>query len=342
MLMINWFIQSLSMVVKAGHKWARDRAPRMAAAMSFYAALSLAPLLIFAVSIAGLFFSTEIAQAELLALVEQFLGADGVELIEPMLNQTVDSTSSTIATVIGLLALVFGATSLFRQLQDSLNSLWRVPEKKQFGIISQLVKWGVSLLMVLLVGLLFVLMVMASAITEKTTDWIRDFAPGVADLILSADWGLIIILSFIIFMATFKMVPRTHIVWRDVLMASLVTAVLFFIGQALIGFYLGTFGGSSLYGLAGSLVAVLIWVYYSAQIILFGACLSYVYALERGSRKGQATVFVPGLDDAIAQLDERFPQAGIVANGNDMLVAPTDVTKGTVSAESSSDPEPDA
>jgi hypothetical protein len=198
--------------------------------------------------------------------------------------------------------------------------------------------------MVLLVGLSFVLMVMASTITETTTDWIRGFAPGVADLILSADWGLIIILSFVIFMATFKMVPRTHIEWRDVLMASLVTAVLFFIGQALIGFYLGTFGGSSLYGLAGSLVAVLIWVYYSAQIILFGACLSYVYALERGSRKGQATVFVPGLDDAIAQLNERFPLAGIVATGvdDDLFVAPTDVIASAVSAESVSTPGPDA
>lgn len=309
--MINWVIQSLALVVKAGHKWARDRAPRMAAAMSFYAALSLAPLLIFAVSIAGLFFSREMAQTELLTLVDQFLGADGVALIEPMLEQTIDSTSTTIATIIGLLTLLFGATSLFRQLQDSLNSLWRVPEKKQFGLLSQLVKWGASLVMVLLVGLLFVAMLVASTIQETAIDWLRGYAPGLADFFASADWGLIIIIAFIIFIMTFKMVPRTSIAWRDVWVAAVITAVLFFIGQALIGFYLGTFSGSSLYGLAGSLVAVLIWVYYSAQIVLFGACFSYVYALERGSRKGQATVFVPGLEEIVSQLDSYFPQAGI-------------------------------
>lgn len=309
--MINWIIQSLTILVRAGHKWVRDRAPRMAAAMSFYASLSLAPLLIFAVSIAGLFFSKETAQNELLTLAEQFVGADGVALLEPMFEQTIDSTTTTITTIIGLLTLLFGATSLFRQLQDSLNTLWRVPEEKQFGLISQIVKWGASLVMVVIVVLLFVAMLLISTIEEAATIWISGYLPALADLLVSADWVLILLIAFIIFIMTFKMVPRTSIAWRDVWIAAIITSVLFFIGQALISFYLGTFGSRSLYGVAGSLVAVLIWVYYSAQIVLFGACFSYVYALERGSRKGQGTVVVPGLEEIITQLDSYFPEAGI-------------------------------
>lgn len=309
---IGWGIEAVLLLVRAGHKWSRDRATRMAAALSFYAALSLAPLLIFAVSLAGLFFSTEFAQDELLKLVEQFLGEAGAALIEPLLTQVVDPTAGTIAAVIGLIALLFGATSLFRQLQDSMNTIWRVPEEKQFGLISQLFKWAFSLLMVLVVGLLFVLMVVTETITETILELLSGFAPRLASVFDSADWAFFLFVSFIIFAITFRFVPRARVAWRDVWLATLVTSVLFFVGQALIGFYLATFGGSSLYGLAGSLVVVLIWVYYTAQILLFGACLSYVFALAFGSRQGQDEVAVPALDNVLVQLNERFPDVEIM------------------------------
>ncbi len=267
-------------------EWQQDKASRLAAALSYYTAFSLAPLLILAIAIAGAIFGQEAARGEVVGQLQGLLGQDGAEFIETAIDNAnqPSSNSGLIASLISIVILLFGASGVFTQLQDSLNDIWNVTPKPNQGIKFLVQKRVLAFGMILVIGfLLLVSLVLSTAISALTTfmtGWVAD---------LSWLWQIVnLALSLAIitglFALIYKYLPDARVNWNDVLIGAFITALLFTIGKFLIGLYLGNSSFSSTYGAAGSLIVILAWVYYSAQILFFGAEFTQVYARRYGSR----------------------------------------------------------
>lgn len=259
-----------------------DKVPRLGAALAYYTVFSLAPLLIIVIGIAGFFFGDEAARGEIVGQFRGLVGEDGGKAIQTMIENAGRETGSGIfASVISVVTLLFGASGVFGELQDSLNTIWGVKPKPGRGILGMLKDRFVSFTMVLGIAfLLLVSLVLSAAIATIGT------AVGGADsegllhvLNLVVSFGVITLL----FAAMYKYVPDVKIEWRDVWVGAAVTSVLFTLGKFAIGLYLGKGSVASAYGSAGSLVILLVWVYYSAQILFFGAEFTKVYAKDYGS-----------------------------------------------------------
>jgi len=278
-------IRALTGLLKdAGYAWISDNAPSMGAALAFYALFSLAPVLIIAVAIAGLWFGKQAAQAAVLAQFQGLMGPTGAKAIEGVIQSVNRPTLGAIASTIGFLAVLAGASGAFIELQDSLNKIWKVKgrsEKMWVGAMRQRF-WSFGLV----VGTGFVLLVslVVSASLGALGSFVEHQLPvpglflGLFNFLLS--FGVITLLFAIVF----KIIPDTQIVWSDVWMGAMVASLLFTIGKVLIGLYLGRSALASAYGAAASLVIFLLWIYYSAQILLLGAELTHVYANKYGSR----------------------------------------------------------
>lgn len=267
-------------------EWQQDKASRLAAALSYYTAFSLAPLLILAIAIAGAIFGQEAARGEVVGQLQGLIGQDGAEFIETAIDNAnrPSSNSGLIASLISLVILLFGASGVFTQLQDSLNDIWNVTPKPDQGIKLLIQKRVLAFGMILVIGfLLLVSLVLSTAISALTTfmtGWVADFSWlwQIVNLALS----LAVITG--LFALIYKYLPDARVDWNDVLIGAFITALLFTIGKFLIGLYLGNSSFSSTYGAAGSLIVILAWVYYSAQILFFGAEFTQVYARRYGSR----------------------------------------------------------
>ncbi|MGP1387752.1 MAG: YihY/virulence factor BrkB family protein [Thainema sp.] len=267
-------------------EWQQDKASRLAAALSYYTAFSLAPLLILAIAIAGAIFGQEAARGELVGQLQGLIGQDGAEFIETAIDNAnrPSSNSGLIASLISLVILLFGASGVFTQLQDALNDIWNVTPKPDQGIKLIVQKRVLAFGMILVIGfLLLVSLVLSTAISALTTfmtGWVADFSWlwQIVNLALS----LAVITG--LFALIYKYLPDARVRWNDVLTGAFITALLFTIGKFLIGLYLGNSSFSSTYGAAGSLIVILAWVYYSAQILFFGAEFTQVYARRYGSQ----------------------------------------------------------
>lgn len=268
-------------------QWQADKASRMAAALAFYTALSLAPLLILAVAVAGFLYNSQATQAQLLAQVKSTLGQSGAELFNTVLSNAAATSSGVIASVLSVLMLVLGASGVFGELQEAMNQVWKVATESKVGlqhlVRSRLLSFG----MVLSIGFLLVVSILLSLVLSFITSFISQLSPIVEALLPIIN----LVLSFIIFTGLFgllyKILPRTRVTWRDVWPGAAVTSVLFLLGKFLLKIYLGQGSVGSPYGAASSLVIVLVWVYYSAQILLFGAEFAHEYARRYGSRRPQ-------------------------------------------------------
>jgi membrane protein len=268
--------------------WIDDYAPSMGAAIAYYTVFSIAPLLLIVISVAGVVFGAEAARGEVVAQLEGLLGTEGAEAVQDMLVAVSEPGTSTLTTLLGLLALLVGATTVFAELQSALDRIWRVPERhKSSGIWSLLRARVLSFGMILGIGFLLIVSLLASAgLSALGRVWAPLFGEG--ELIAHAvDFVVSLAIVTTVFAMIYKIMPRAHIRWHDVWLGALVTALLFAIGKFLIGLYIGKSGVATGYGAAGSLVILLLWVYYAAQIFLLGAEFTWLYAHRFGSLRDQ-------------------------------------------------------
>ncbi len=269
-----------------------DRSARTAAALAFYTVFSLAPLLIISIAIAGFFFGADAARGEIVGQIRGLVGEAGAQAIEEMLLHAARPGAGVIAALIGAATLLFGATTAFAELKDGLDQIWHVETERARGLLYTVRKRLLSFGLVLALGfLLLVSLVFSALIAALQRFWVID---GTAGSLLEATNFLI---SFALVAALcgiiYKLLPAARIAWRDVAIGSIVTALLFTIGKELIGLYLGHSATASSYGAAGSVILLLLWVYYSALIFLFGAHFTRQYALHWGSRSHGGTPVQP-------------------------------------------------
>jgi membrane protein len=277
------------LLLNAGQSWLDHRAASKGAAVAFYTMFSMAPILVLVTAIAGAFFGPRAAQGEIVAQLSGLVGEVGAQAIQTALVSANNDRSGVIATVIATALLLVGATTVFSELKDSLDDIWQIPKSPSGGIIVLVRTRLLSFGLILVLGFLLLVSLVVNAVLAL----LQSYWSGVGSNFLVVLTPLASLFSFLViasmFAAIFKMLPQAPLSWRDVFIGSLGTAALFTLGKYVIGVYLGNSGVSSTYGAAGSLAALLIWIYYSAQIFFFGAEFTRQYALHFGSLRGVDT-----------------------------------------------------
>ena len=270
--------------IETAAEWSRDEAPRLGAALAYYAAFSLAPLLIIAVAISGAVFGRQAATGQIVGQIQGLVGQDTATTIQAMIEKSNQPAMSVIASVIGFVVLLFGASGVFGELQQSLNTIWDIEPKPKRRFWATVKDKFFSFSMVLGTGFLLLISLVISAALAGVSKYFTGLTPGWQAI--TQIGNLIISLAVItgLFAMIYKYVPEAKIAWADVWIGAAIAAVLFTFGKALIGFYIGYSSLSSTYGAAASLVVILVWVYYSSQILFFGAEFTQVYANTYGSR----------------------------------------------------------
>lgn len=277
--------QMRSVIVCSVTEWLEHRASSKGAALAYYTLFSIAPILVLVIAIAGFFYGPAAARGELMGQLQGLLGTQGAEAIQLVLAGAKNHEQGRIATLIASALLLFGATSVFAELKASLDEIWQVPPLKEAGA------WDMLRTRLLSFGLVLVLafLLMVSLVVNAAMAILANFWEGVWKdtavlfTILSNLIGFAVIAS--LFAVIYKMLPRVRLSWRDVLIGAIGTAFMFSLGKYAIGVYIGNSGVASSYGAAGSLVALLLWVYYSAQIFFLGAEFTRQFALQLGSMK---------------------------------------------------------
>lgn len=273
----------VALLTSAASRWSTHNAPRLGAALAYYTLLSIAPLSILIVAICSLVFTQKTAEQEFLARVQEVVGTSGASTIE-MLLANAHQRNGIIATVIAFLTLLFGASGVFVELRDSLNTIWEAPPPVSSGWRSIVSQRLISFVMVFALCILLLLSLLLSAGVALIQKFFGDVIPLHFSVLSEAVNALFTLLAFsILFGLIFKFVPNVPIRWEEVAVGSVVTSILFTCGKALLAFYFTTAAVGSTYGAAGSLVALVAWVYYSAQIFFFGAVFTRVYADHFGS-----------------------------------------------------------
>ena len=271
-----------AMVKQAAVDWSDDNAPRLGAALAYYTIFSMAPLLMIAIAIAGMVFGAEAVQGRIVGQIDHLIGRSGAQMVEGMLESARDPGAGTMAAIVGFVTLLIGASGVFNELRNALNQVWEVPKPASRGILGLIKQRFASFLMILVIGFLLLVSLALSAALAAVGDWFGPAGPLLQVVNVVVSLGVVTAL----FAAIFKFLPDTDVEWRDVWFGAAVTAGLFVVGKFAIGLYLGKSSVGSAHGAAGSLVVLLVWVYYAAQILFFGAELTQVYASRRGSRIG--------------------------------------------------------
>ena len=299
--------------------WSNDYAPSMGAALSYYTLFSIAPLLIIVIAVAGWFFGDEAVRGELTDQLQGLMGEEGAKAVEGMVASASEPKEGIIATVIGVVLLIIGATTVFGELQNDLDRIWRAPAQAKTGGV-----WGLLRSRLLSIGmiisiafLLMVSLVFDAVLQSLGKLWGTGPLQAIAQVVnFLVAFGL----TTTVFALIYKLMPRAKIEWHDVWVGAAVTAVLFTVGKFLISLYIGRSAVASSFGAAGSLAVMMVWVYYSTQIFLLGAEFTWVYSHKHGSRKGQArpgaiekkpssTVVQPAPQPAVAAAPVRLAPA---------------------------------
>jgi membrane protein len=269
-------------------EWREDGANRLAAALAYYTTFSLAPLLVLIIAIAGLVGGHEAAQSQVMAQVQDLLGVEGREFVQGMIQSASRPSTGVTATVIGAVTLLFGALGVFGELQNSLNTIWEVKPKPARGFLDGIkrfvVKRILSFTMVLGIGFLLLASLVMSAALSALGEYISTRWPFADFWLELINFMISFAVITFLFAMIFKFLPEIKIAWRDVWLGAAVTSALFSLGKFLIGFYLGRSEVGNTFGAAGSLAILLIWIYYSAQILFFGAEFTQVYSSKYGSK----------------------------------------------------------
>lgn len=271
----------------AAKDFAEDRAPHHAAALSYYALFALGPVLLIATAVAGIVFGVEATRQTVTEQVGQLVGPEAAEGLATVMAEGDRGTSVTVAGV-GIVALLFGAAGVYRHLQDSLDAIWEVREERPEGLVAKLRYWGRKYLLgvggVLSVGFLLMVSLLVSAFITAASTFAQGFLPGGEVL-----WRVVhllgaVLVTSLLFAFMFRYVPNVEVAWRDVGVGAVLAGVLFVLGQVLIGLYLGQATPGNQYGAAGTVITVLVWLYYSGLIFFYGAEVTQAYANAYGSR----------------------------------------------------------
>ncbi len=274
----SWIGREWQIFLAAANAWVDDYAPSMGAALSYYTLFSLAPLLVMIIAIAGMVFGHDAAQGAIIAQLQGIMGKDGAEAVQGLLAAAREPSTGIVASVVGGVLLLLGATAIFAELQTDLDRIWEVPEKdKPSGIWGWLRSRVLSFGLVLGLAFMLMLSLVVSAALAAWGEWLTG---GPAESVLASALNFIASLALftVLFAMIYKIMPTAKISWHDVWMGSAVTALLFNVGKSLIGLYLAKSSVASGFGAAGSFVILIAWFYYSAQIFLFGAEYTWVYA----------------------------------------------------------------
>jgi membrane protein len=275
----------VSFLREVASEWSKDNALSLGAALAFYTLFSLAPLLLLIIAIVGLAFGRAAAQGEIVARVGGAVGPEAATVIEGMIKSASTPASGVIATVVSLLTMLFGASGVFGQLQTSLNQIWGVTAGRRRGMRGMVRQRLASFSLILGIGFLLFLSLVVSAVLAGVHELLVEHVPALSGLLQPANFLISLFMITALFALIFKMLPDARMRWLDVWPGAAVTALLFTTGKTLIGVYLGRKGSTSVYGAAASLVVLLLWVYYSAQILLIGAEFTEVYSRRYGSRR---------------------------------------------------------
>ncbi len=287
--------QLIRLLRETALKWNAVKAQRLGAALAYYTVFSLAPLLIIAILIAGAFFGQAAAQQQIIAQIGYLMGPQGAAGVSALIAQRpFPGQAGTIATVVSLVTLTLGAVGVFGQLQDAFNTVWEVTPPPAKGIAGLIKRRVMPFGMVLAVGFLLLVATLLNAVLAALSASVRPSIPyfGFVDTVLNILLPVIIIT--LLFATMFKFVPDVHLAWRDLWPGAALTAVLFTVGKVAIGLYLGHSSLADASGTVGSLLVVLIWVYYSAQIVLFGAVFTRVYIRYYGQQPTAYIANEPG------------------------------------------------
>ncbi len=294
--------------------WSDDKASRLAAALSYYTIFSIAPLLVLAIAVAGLVFGREAASNQLFGEIRGLVGDQGAQAIQTMVQNVNNKGGGIAATVVGLFTLLLGASGAFGQLQDALNTIWRVQPKPGQGVKGFLRTRLLSFSMVLVIGFMLLVTLVLSAGLSALGHYLEGLLPIPAAAMQALNFALSFGVTALLFTLIYKVLPDVTVRWRDVWIGGLATAFLFSIGRYLIGLYLGRGSVSSAYGAAGSLVVILLWIYYSAQILFFGAEFTKVFANRFGARIKPSPHAEPvGAEDRVKQGMAAAPDAHPIA-----------------------------
>jgi YihY family inner membrane protein len=275
----SWIGRQWQIFLAAANTWMDDYAPSMGAALSYYTLFSLAPLLVLIIAIAGMVFGQDAAQGAIIAQLQSIMGKEGATAVQSLLSAARERSTGVVATIVGGFLLLLGATATFAELQTDLDRIWRVPAKeKPSGVWGWLRSRVLSFGLVL--GFAFMLMIslVVSAALAATSEWLGGGAAAESILASVLNFTASFALFTVMFAMIYKIMPTAKISWHDVWMGSAVTALLFNVGKSLIGLYLAKSSVASGFGAAGSFVILVAWFYYSAQIFLFGAEYTWVYA----------------------------------------------------------------
>jgi membrane protein len=270
----------------AANNWIADHAQSMGAALAFYTIFSIAPLLLIVIAVAGAIFGEEAARGEIYLQLRGMLGSTGSLAVQGLLESARRPAASLPAALFGAAVLFVAATSVFAELQDSLDRIWRAPQRPRQSGLWRLVRARLlSFGMILGIGFLLIVSLAVSAGLNALGRWWDPQSQSWVTFSGATEAGLSLLLVTAVFAMIYKTMPRASIHWRDVWIGAAVTAALFVAGKFLIGLYIGRSGITSVFGAAASLIVVLLWVYYSAQIFLFGAEFTWVYSHRYGSRR---------------------------------------------------------
>jgi len=264
-------------------EWYEDRAPRLGAALAFYTVFALAPGLIVIIALAALLLGHEAAQGQIIDQVQDLIGVAGAQAIQAAI-ESARSAGSLVATGLGVLTLLFGLWGVFGELQDALNTIWGVTARPWRGVFGAVKERFWSFAMVVGIGFLLLVSLAASAWLAAVGKFFAQSSPLPVAVMETANALLSFVTITLMFAVIYKLLPDVKITWQNVWVGAAVTALLFTIGKSLIGLYLGRSTVASVYGAAGSLIVILLWIYYSAQVVFFGAEFTKVYSRHFGTR----------------------------------------------------------
>lgn len=268
-------------------EWQRDRALVLGAALAYYTLFALAPLLVLVIAVAGLALGRAAAQGEIVAQIEGLMGPDGAKMIEGMIVRASRPASGVVATLVSLGTMLLGASGVFGQLQAALDQIFGAEASaRRGGGVRAAVRQRLAYVgMILGIGFLLLVSLVLSAALAAVHDLLAARLPVAARVLPPLNFGLSFVVVSGLFALVYKVLPAVELAWRDVWLGAACTSLLFTVGKGLIGLYLGRAGTTSVYGAAGSLVLILLWIYYSAQILFLGAEFTEVYSRRYGSRR---------------------------------------------------------
>ncbi|MGI8503553.1 MAG: YihY/virulence factor BrkB family protein [Hassallia sp.] len=283
-------------------EWSNDKASRLSAALAYYTIFSIAPLLIIVIAIAGAVFGEEAASGQIFAQIQGLVGEAGAKVIQEAIKNASQPKQGAIASIISVVVLIFGATGLFTELQDALNTIWEVQPKPGRAVKNMVRTRFLSFAMVLGIGFLLLVSLVVSGVLAALIGYFNNLIPGIDFIWQIVNFLLGFAITTVLFGLIFKVLPDVKITWSDVWIGAAITSLLFSFGRLLLGQYLGNGSFGSTYGAAGSVVVVIAWVYYAAQILFFGAEFTQVYARRYGSQIVPADNAIPMTDKARANL----------------------------------------